>query len=625
MDKNTIIGFALIGAVLIGFSYWNRPSAEQRAKMQHYNDSVQIAQQQQTMKQLADAQAAQAQVAAMAQDSTSLLFPALQGTEPFVTLETALLQLQLTTKGGRVCTATLKGYNGQDGEPVTLFDGNDAQMTFAFEGKQENIVSDDLYFQPLNVSDCTVTMRLLTNGGGYFDFNYALPANNYMVDFTIQAHGVANRFSPNLEEMSITWHQMARQLEKGYTFENRYSTLTYKPKGKSSSHLSETSDKEKTIDKDLDWVAFKNQFFSCVLIGYQDFREARLASYMKKEGSGYLKEYDAKMLTFFDPTGKQPTEMHLYFGPNHYKTLQKMNALAKGDKDLDMQQLVYLGWPLFRWINRFFTIYVFDWLSNWGLPMGMVLLLMTIIVKLVVFPANYKSYMSSAKMRVLRPYIEEINKKYPNQEDAMKKQQETMALYSRYGVSPMGGCLPMLIQMPVYIALFNFVPNAIELRQQSFLWAPDLSTYDDIISWGTNIPLLGNHLSLFCLLFSLVNILNTMYAMRQQDAMAQQQMPAMKWMMYLMPVMFIFIFNGYSAGLNYYYFISGLITVIIMIVLRKTPDDAALLAKLEANMQSNKDKPRKASNIMAKLDAMQKENERLQREREEMLKKRNKK
>ena len=230
--------------------------------------------------------------------------------------------------------------------------------------------------------------------------------------------------------------------------------------------------------------------------------------------------------------------------------------------------------------------------------------------------------MSSAKMRVLKPYIDEINKKYPKQEDSMKKQQEVMALYSKYGVSPMGGCLPMLIQMPVFIALFNFVPNAIELRQQSFLWAPDLSTYDDIINWGTHIPLLGDHLSLFCLLFSLTNILNTMYMMKQQDAMAQQQMPAMKWMMYLMPVMFIFIFNDYSSGLNYYYFISGLISILIMIVLRKRTDDAALLAKLEARMQANKNNPKRKSNMMAKLEALQKEQERIAREREARNKKR---
>lgn len=323
------------------------------------------------------------------------------------------------------------------------------------------------------------------------------------------------------------------------------------------------------------------------------------------------------MTTFFDPTGKQSTNMQFYFGPNHFKTLLNSNDLSLSQKDLELEDLVYLGWPIIRWVNRWFTINLFDWLSGWGLSMGVVLLLMTIIVKVLVYPATYKSYMSSAKMRVLKPYINEINAKYPKKEDALKKQQETMALYSKYGVSPMGGCLPMLIQMPVFMALFFFVPNAIELRQQSFLWAPDLSTYDDIINWGTNIPLLGNHLSLFCLLFSITNILNTMYTMKQQD-MGQQQMPGMKLMMYIMPVMFIFIFNGYSSGLNYYYFISGLIGILTMVILRKTTDEKKLLAMLEARKekksQKNGGKPG-GGGLMAKLEALQKEQERLQQER----------
>ena len=308
--------------------------------------------------------------------------------------------------------------------------------------------------------------------------------------------------------------------------------------------------------------------------------------------------------------------IQFYFGPNHFKTLLASNDLSLSQKDLELEDLVYLGWPIIRWINRWFTIPLFDWLSGWGLSMGIVLLLMTIIVKALVYPATHKSYMSSAKMRVLKPYINEINAKYPKKEDALKKQQETMALYSKYGVSPMGGCLPMLIQMPVFMALFFFVPNAIELRQQSFLWAPDMSTYDDIIHWSTTIPLLGNHLSLFCLLFSITNILNTMYTMKQQDT-GQQQMPGMKLMMYIMPVMFIFIFNGYSSGLNYYYFISGLIGILTMVFLRKTTDEKKLLAQLEANKEKKKQKNggKAGGGLMAKLEALQKEQERLQQER----------
>ena len=538
MDKNTLVGFALIGAVVIGFSIYNRPSQEEMARAKHYQDSIQAIAQKEA-ERLAQAATAQSQNATLHLDSTSMFYGANQGTEQLTTLENNVVKLTFTNKGGRVCAAILKDYNGMQ-----------------------------------------------------------------------------NFFPPALNTVNINWRQRARQLEKGFSFEQRYTSLTYKPVEKSSDYLNEMKEAKEDVTDRLDWIAFKNQFFSSVLIADQDFDKASLTSTPQQEGSGYMKNYTADMTTFFDPTGKQPTDMQFYFGPNHFKTLLNSNDLSLSQKDLELEDLVYLGWPIIRWVNRWFTINLFDWLSGWGLSMGVVLLLMTIIVKVLVYPATYKSYMSSAKMRVLKPYINEINAKYPKKEDALKKQQETMALYSKYGVSPMGGCLPMLIQMPVFMALFFFVPNAIELRQQSFLWAPDLSTYDDIINWGTNIPLLGNHLSLFCLLFSITNILNTMYTMKQQD-MGQQQMPGMKLMMYIMPVMFIFIFNGYSSGLNYYYFISGLIGILTMVILRKTTDEKKLLAMLEARKEkkSQKNGGKPGGGLMAKLEALQKEQERLQQER----------
>ena len=610
MDKNTLVGFALIGAVVIGFSIYNRPSQEEMAHAKHYQDSIQAIAQKEAERQ-AQAATTQSQNATLHLDSASMFYGASQGTEQLTTLENNVVKLTFINKGGRVCAATLKDYNGQDGKPLTLFDSKDSGLNFAFEGKNENILTEDMYFQPTNVTDSTVTMRLAANNGGYIDFDYKLLPDAYMVNFTIRANGMQNFFPPALNTVNINWHQRARQLEKGFSFEQRYTSLTYKPVGKSSDYLSEMKEEKEEVGERLDWIAFKNQFFSSVLVADQDFNNASLSSIPQQEGSGYMKNYTANMTTFFDPTGKQSTDMQFYFGPNHFKTLQSSNDLSLSQKDLELEDLVYLGWPIIRWINRWFTINLFDWLSGLGLSMGVVLLLMTIIVKALVYPATYKSYMSSAKMRVLKPYISEINAKYPKQEDALKKQQETMALYSRYGVS-----LPMLIQMPVFMALFFFVPNAIELRQQSFLWAPDLSTYDDIINWGTNIPLLGDHLSLFCLLFSITNILNTMYTMKQQD-MGQQQMPGMKLMMYIMPVMFIFIFNGYSSGLNYYYFISGLIGILTMVILRKTTDEKKLLAMLEARkeqLQKNGRKPG-SSGLMAKLEALQKEQERLQQER----------
>ena len=625
MDKNTLVGFVLIGAVLIGFSYWNRPSQEEMERAQRYQDSIQTAQLEAAR---LEAQAAAQSVQALTLDSTSLFFGANQGTEQFTTLENNLVKVTFSNKGGRVVSATLKDYNSQQGEPLTLFNEEESALNFAFEGKNENILTEDMFFQTTHVTDSTVTMRLQTTGAGYIDFAYRLLPDAYMVNFDIRAVGMQNFFPAALKTVNIDWSQRARQQEKGYDFEQRYTSLTYKPVDDGPDYLSEMKDDKETFEEPLEWIAFKNQFFSSVLIANQDFDNVTLDSKIQEKGSGYMKSYNAEMTTFFDPTGKEATQLQMYLGPNHFKTLLASNDLViNQEEDPELENLVYLGWPIVRQINRWFTINLFDWLSGWGLNMGLVLLLMTIIVKAIVYPATYKSYISSAKMRVLKPHIEKINAKYPNQEDALKKQQETMQLYSEYGVSPMGGCLPMLIQMPVFMALFFFVPNAIELRQQSFLWAPDLSAYDDIINFGFNIPLLGDHISLFCLLFSVTNILNTWYMMKQQDT-GQQQMPGMKIMMYLMPVMFIFIFNNYSSGLNYYYFISGLISILIMMVLRKTTDEKKLLAILEANkakIKQQKGNKGTQGGLMAKLEALQKEQERLQKERQERLDRMNKK
>ena len=622
MDKNTLVGFILIGAVLIGFSVYNRPSQEEMERARQYQDSIQTVAQLEAAKREAEATAQSMQ--ALTLDSTSLFYGANQGIEQFTTLENNLVKVQFSNKGGRVISATLKDYKDQQGNPLTLFNEKESAMNFAFEGKNENIPTEDMFFQPVNVTDSTVTMRLQTTGAGYIDFAYRLLSESYMVNFDIRAVGMQNFFPAAQKTVNIDWSQLARQQEKGYDFEQRYTSLTYKPVDDGSDYLSEMKDDKETFEEPMQWIAFKNQFFSSVLIANQNFDNVTLDSQIQKEGSGYMKNYNAEMTTFFDPSGKKATELQMYLGPNHFKTLLATNNLViNQEEDAELEDLVYLGWPLVREINRWFTINLFDWLSGWGLNMGIVLLLMTIIVKAIVYPATYKSYISSAKMRVLKPYIQKINEKYPNQEDALKKQQETMQLYSEYGVSPMGGCLPMLIQMPVFMALFFFVPNAIELRQQSFLWAPDLSTYDDLIHWGFNIPFLGDHLSLFCLLFSVTNILNTWYTMKQQDT-GQQQMPGMKIMMYLMPVMFIFIFNNYSSGLNYYYFISGLISILIMIVLRKTTNEPKLLAILEANkakIKQMKGNRGTQGGLMAKLEALQKEQERLQKERMERMNK----
>ena len=416
-----------------------------------------------------------------------------------------------------------------------------------------------------------------------------------------------------MKTMNVDWAQRVRQQEKGYSFEQRYTTLTYHTE-KDTEHLSEMKPQTKEL-VGLEWIAFKDQFFSSIFIADQQFKTAELSSSSINEGSGYLKDMQAEATVFFDPSGEKASQFQFYFGPNQYQTLKESSHLSTSGKNLHLDKLIYFGWPIVRWVNRFFVVYLFDWLNSWGINMGIVLLLLTLIVKAIVFPFTYKQYISTAKMRALKPYIDKINAKYPNQEDALQKQQETMQLYSKYGVSPMSGCLPTLIQMPVWMALFFFIPNAIELRGQKFLWANDLSAYDDLLHWNFDLPLIGDHISLFCLLFSIVNILNTMYTMKQQPAGGDpQQQNMMKWMMYLMPVIFIFALNNYSAGLNYYYFVSTLTTIIIMLVLRKTVDENKLLVQLEANYAKNQQQPnKKKSGMMARLEAMQQQLEEQQK------------
>lgn len=611
MDKNTITGLVLIGILLVGFSFLTRPSEEQLAAQQRYYDSIATVQKQEAELKAKTEAALANEKGENTVDSATLFFDATQGKETFTKIQNNLVEITLDNKGGRVYSAMLKEYTGQDKKtPIVLFNGDDASMSFNFYNKQRAIQTKDYYFETVNKTDSSVTMRLAADSVSYIDFIYTLKPDNYLVSFVIKATGMSGKLA-STDYVDIAWSQRARQLEKGFTYENRLAELMFKYNGDDVDNLSAGKDDEKTLEGKVDWIAFKNQFFSSVFIAEQDFDGTTVRSKLEKQGTGYIKDYSAEMKTFFDPTGKQPTEMFFYFGPNHYKTL---TALDKGrEEKWELNNLVYLGWPLIRWINKWITINVFDWLSGWGLSMGIVLLILTILVKVVVFPATWKTYMSSAKMRVLKPKIDEINKKYPKQEDAMKKQQEVMGLYSQYGVSPMGGCLPMLLQFPILMALFMFVPSAIELRQQSFLWADDLSTYDAFITFPFHIPFLGNHLSLFCLLMTVTNILNTKYTMQQQDTGAQPQMAAMKWMMYLMPIMFLFVLNDYPSGLNYYYFISTLISVATMMILRRTTDENKLLADLEANKKDPKQA--KKTGFAARLEAMQKQQEQLAKER----------
>lgn len=630
MDKNTIIGLVLMGLLLIGFSWWSQPSSEQKAEMMRQDSIAAVMKQKaETNRKNAEVKHLAEQKAKLEADTTALFHEALQGEAKDIVLKNEKLQLTLNTKGGTVTKAVIKGFKDREGnKDVTLMDENVHHLNFTLSTKDANIATQDLYFQPSAQTDSTVTLTANAGQGKSMVLTYRL-GPNYLLHMSMQVKGMNGLFAPDAKVMNVDWTDKCRQQEKGFTFENRYSTLTYHKADGGTDKLSETSEKiDEPIEKKIDWVAFKNQFFSAVMIAKHNFNDgALLTSIPQQKGSGYLKEYEAKLKTFFDPTGQTPSEFEFYFGPNDFRLLNRVEKQSTFNKDLQLQRLVYLGWPLFRIINRWFTIYVFDWLSKW-FPMGVVLILITLLLKVITFPMVKKSYMSSAKMRVLKPKLDAATAQYNKPEDQMQKQQAMMAEYSKYGVSPLSGCLPMLIQMPIWIAMFNFVPNAIQLRGESFLWINDLSTYDPVIEWNRNIWLIGDHLSLTCILFCVANVLYSWMTMRQQrDQMVGQQaeqMKMMQWMMYLMPIMFFFMFNDYSSGLNFYYFVSLFFSAAIMWTLRKTTNDEKLLKILEARYEENKANPKKLSGMAARLQAMQEQQQAMQRKREELERKKHK-
>ncbi|WP_315578477.1 membrane protein insertase YidC [Hoylesella oralis] len=628
MDKNNIIGFVLIAVVLFGYTWWSQPSAEERAATVR-KDSVaaaekekaEILKKQKTLQMQAESKEKELE------DTSALFHAALQGQSEKIILKNNKLELTFNSKGATVEKAVIRGFKDRNGNAnVTLFDAADQYMNYTLTAKETNISTADLFFVPSDVTDSTVTFTAQASDGKNITLAYRL-GTDYLLSMKMSVNGMAGLFVPNTNTMDVDWKNKCRQQEKGFTFENRYATLTYHNVEGGTDYLNETKENvDETIEDKIDWVAFKNQFFSAVMIAKNNFSaNSMMTSIPQEKGSGYLKLYEAKMKTFFDPSGKMPSEFEFYYGPNDFRLLQRIETESTFGKDLQLQRLVYLGWPLFRIINRWFTIYVFDWLSK-VFPMGVVLIMITLLLKLITYPMVKKSYMSSAKMRVLKPKLDAATAQFNKPEDQMQKQQAMMSEYAKYGVSPLSGCLPMLIQMPIWIAMFNFVPNAIQLRGQSFLWIKDLSTYDPIWEWGHNIWLIGDHLSLTCILFCVANLLYSWMTMRQQrDQMVgaqAEQMKIMQWMMYLMPVFFFFMFNDYSSGLNFYYFISLFFSAAIMWALRKTTNDEKLLATLEARYKENKDNPQKMSGLAARLQAMQQQQQEMQRKREELNRKR---
>ena len=633
MDKRSIFAYILIGLVLITYFNFSQPSAEQIQAQKELAEATR----REELRKDSIVKADEAKFLSQIDDNSSLFYNVLKGENKNVTIQNEKIKVDISTYGGRIASVSLKDYEDQNGGNVVIFDSKDKinvteankdlngsnTINFFFKSNlaDRNINTNELFFTPVNATDSSVVMRLdFKKGGRYIDFEYSLLGNSQMVNLNVTAHNMNDIISGN--EANITWKQFIRQLEPGYEFEQRFSSATYKPVDDDSDYLSQMADKSEKIEEPLKWLAYKNQFFSSIMIAGESFTDADIKSETIQKGKGLLKRCTSTMKTPFDPTGAEPTKLQFYFGPNKFDVLKESNALViNNEKDPDLQEIIYFGWPIVRWINRFFVMPLFDLLSGFGLNMGLVLILLTLIVKAVVYPFTKKSYISSAKMRALKPYIDEINAKYTKKEDALKKQQETMALYQKFGASPMGGCLPMLIQMPIFIALYNFVPNAIALRQQSFLWAHDLSSFDSLISWDTYIWPIGDHVSIFCLLFCLTQIINTYYTSKMQPSMGgspemEQQQKMMRWMMYIMPVMFFFIFNEYSSGLNFYYFVSTLVSVFMFIYLRRVIKEDELLKKMEAYAESNKNNPAKQANMMARFEALQEQQKKLIEERE---------
>jgi len=631
MDKNTITGFVLIGILLFAFSWFNQPSTEQIETQRRYADSIaKIEQQKQLEEQQTRTSTLPAETSvlpdstrtAQLQQTFGGFAEAMTGANESITLENELVEVKFNTKGGHLAYARLKQYETYDSLPLALFDETQTAFNIALITAANKVInSTDLYFTPIRGNDPnSLTMRLNAGEGAYLDFIYTLPADEYRMDFTIQGTGLNGILAPNTTSFDLTWAQKARQLEKGRKYEERYTALYYKLLSGKVNNLSEAGNDNKNIADRLKWIAYKNKFFSTVLIADEGFGPAVLDS-KKVEDPGVLVDFKSSTSIPFDLQGKTPTALHYYIGPNFYGLLNSYDKGLASDQQLDLERLVPLGASIFRVINKYFIIPVFDFLGKYISSYGLIIFLLTLIVKLILFPLTYKSYMSSAKMRVLRPQVEELNAKYPGQENAMERQKATMDLYSRAGASPMSGCVPMLLQMPILIALFMFFPSAIELRHQSFLWASDLSTYDAIISWDAQIPLVstyfGNHISLFCLLMVIVNLAYTKFNMELSNT-GQQQMPGMKAMMYMMPLMLLIFFNQFASGLNYYYFISTLITIAQTMLFRFTINEEKLLAKLE----ENKKKPMKKSGFMKRLEEAQKAQEEQLRKQKEQRKNR---
>ncbi|WP_010663718.1 membrane protein insertase YidC [Marinilabilia salmonicolor] len=611
MDKNSITGLLLITAILGLFWWMNKPSEEDLADRKRQLDSINRVEQLRAVEAEKNVQTESEDISgeAVAQQSkkdsariqaAGILAPYIKGEQQFTTIENEKIKVTLSNLGGRIYSVELKEYETHDGRPLVLFEGNDNRYGFNFTYNTNIYHTNDIYFDVKKQGQNSVSFEISGPARENLSLTYSLSDDANMVEHSISAENLGNKFDVPRNALDLEWYQKMPAQEKGRQFETQYSGIYYKFFQNDVDDISGNSSSSEDLRTPVKWIAFKDQFFSSVLIADESLASGFVeTTVIEDETNPMLRINQAEVAVPFDFSQNDEAQMRFFFGPNHFYTL-------KAYGDLDLHQILPLGWGIFGWINRYAVIPVFNFLEGFIGSYGIIILILTLLIKLVLFPLTYKSYMSTAKMRVLKPQIDEINERIPK-DKAMERQQATMALYRKAGVNPMGGCLPMLLQMPILIAMFRFFPSSIELRQESFLWATDLSTYDSIWDLPFEIPFYGDHVSLFTLLMAATNIFYT--RINQEMTQSSAQMPGMKGMMYMMPIMFLFFFNQYASGLSYYYFVSTLITVGQTLLIRQFVDEKAILAKLKANQK----KPAKKSKFQSRLEAMQKQQQQVQK------------
>ncbi len=518
-------------------------------------------------------------------------------------LENELVKVTLSSRGAMVSQVELKKYKTErtkDPSNILLFRGDNDGYGFKFNTSDQRIDTREFNFKTKVEPDSSVLMYIEPAPGAFWGIRYKLNPGGYNLSMQVEQSGMASVLPGNTSSMEFEWNQKMGRNEVGRTFEERNSGIFYKFVGEGVDELDANKDDSESLNGRVRWVSFKNQFFSSVIIARDAFTSAEIKSEILKD-EDYLKKLSMSSTVAYTVADGTAANFDFYFGPNDYPILSNLDEDLGYDEGLSLTRLIPLGWSLFRWINTIIVIPVFTFLGGFISNYGLIIFLLTLFIKLIIFPFTYKSFKSQAKMRVLAPEIKEINDKYSAPEEMARRQQETMALYSRVGASPFSGCLPMLLQMPVLIAMFSFFPSAIELRGQSFLWAHDLSAPDYVLTLPFSIPFYGSHVSLFCLLMTIINIVYMNVSMQSQPQ--SSGMPGMKVMQYLMPVMFLFIFNDYAAGLSYYYLLSLLITIIQTYIFRHVIDEK----KVRAQLMENARKPRKKSGFMARLEEAQKQ------------------